>query len=105
MVCSPVYAMRTTFKIWSSPVVDDSIPFLNLDVEQLRFHHVSAGTYRLRTDEGATNKYVKFPVDGAVFQQWKNITCLYIKNNENSLDKLGCLDTLKVMNPFSMDIK
>ena len=100
-----VHAMRKTFKIWTSHIHDNSIPSLNLDVERFKVHQVPAGTYRLITNAGVTNKYVKFPVDGAVQQTWFNFTCLYIKNNENKLDKIGCFDTEKVMDPSSIHMR
>jgi len=97
-------AMRTKFKLWTANTHDASIPYLNLDIEQFKMHKVDAGTYRLVTDAGVTNKYVKFPVDGAIQQNWSDYTCLYIKNNENRLDKIGCMDTKKIMNPHSVEI-
>lgn len=91
-------ANRKQFTIFVSPVVNKDAQELNVDIPRSKTFVIPEGTYRLTTNAGPTNKYVTFPVDGAIRQDWTYITCFYIKNNENKYDKLGCLDTTRIMN-------
>ena len=97
-LCSlSLQATRSQFTVWTSPVVNKDIQELNLDVPRNTNHVVPAGVYRLATNDGPTNKYVKFPVDGLLRQHWADYTCFYVKNNENSYDKIACVDTKQTM--------
>lgn len=98
-------AHRKAFTFWINPVADTALPTLNLDIPRSVTYPVQAGTYRIVTDQGPTNKYVKFVFDGAIRQNWTDCTCLYMKNNEAGYDKLGCIDTKKVMqNNFHINL-
>lgn len=97
VLSSQLDAHRKRFTVSINPVVNSNVPELNLDIPRTTTFPITQGTYRLVTNAGKTNKYVTFPVDGAIRQNWTNYTCFYTKNNEDSYDKLGCVDTTKIL--------
>lgn len=90
------YAHKPGFFLWTSPVVDRNAPDLNVDIPRDVSQPFTAGVYRVVTNDGPTNKYVQLAHDGCLRRNWGDFTCFYLKNYDNTYDKVGCVDTKKL---------
>ena len=80
-------------KFWISQIVDPEIKELNVDIEQFTTFDVPAGTYRLVTNNGKSNKYVKLVLDGYISQLAKDWTCFHAKDGVGGSMRIACIDT------------
>lgn len=79
-------------KFWISPIVDPDIKELNVDIEQFAVYDVPCGTYRLTTNNGKSNKYVKLVFDSQIRQVCKDWTCFYASDGQGGFMRIACID-------------
>lgn len=97
LLCSfSVQAHKPAIVLWTSQVIDESLPKLSFDLtERFKMHHIPQGTYRIVANGVPTNKYIKFVFKGAMNMPCADYTCLYLANTEGKYDKISCFDLRK----------
>ena len=102
MVSFSLVAHKEPVEFWISPIVDPEIKELNVDIEQFSSFDVPRGTYRLVTNDGKSNKYVKLVFDSQIRQLCKQWTCFYAKDVSGDLMRIACIDVTSGDHTFNI---
>ncbi len=77
---------------WISNNVEPEAKELNVDIEQFGVLDVPYGTYRLVTNNGKSNKYVKLVFNSQIRQVCKDWTCFYAADGQGGFMRIACID-------------
>jgi hypothetical protein len=86
------HQMPVKFWLSNEIITDNLIPELNVDIDQFSVHDIPCGTYRLSTNNGLSNKYVKMVIDGKISRISKDFVCFYISDGDGGFMRIACID-------------
>lgn len=90
-----LHSHESSVKFWVSlndVITDNTIPTLNIDIDQFSVHDVPCGTYRLSTNNGLSNKYVKMVIDGRISRLTKDYVCFHSSDGQGGFMRIACID-------------